>query len=64
MAVLEPMVLGRPVIATRMGGIPEQIRDGVDGVLVDAGDERSACRRPAGAGRRRCPRRSSGPVRS
>lgn len=39
MAVLEPMVLGRPVIATRMGGIPEQIRDGVDGVLVDAGDE-------------------------
>ena len=39
MAVLEPMVLGRPVIATRMGGIPEQIRDGVDGVLVNAGDE-------------------------
>ena len=40
MAVLEPMVLGRPVVATRMGGIPEQIRDGVDGVLFDAGDER------------------------
>ncbi len=40
MAVLEPMALGRPVIATRMGGIPEQIRDGVDGVLVDAGDKR------------------------
>jgi glycosyltransferase involved in cell wall biosynthesis len=39
MAVLEPMVLGRPVVATRMGGIPEQIRDGVDGLLVDAGDE-------------------------
>ena len=39
MAVLEPMVLGRPVVATRMGGIPEQIRDGVDGVLVTAGDE-------------------------
>lgn len=39
MAVLEPMVLGRPVVATRMGGIPEQVRDGVDGVLVDAGDE-------------------------
>lgn len=38
MAVLEPMVLGRPVVATRMGGIPEQVRDGVDGVLVDAGD--------------------------
>ncbi len=39
MAVLEPMALGRPVIATRMGGIPEQVRDCVDGVLVDAGDE-------------------------
>ena len=39
MAVLEPMVLGRPVVATRMGGIPEQVRDGRDGVLVDAGDE-------------------------
>jgi len=39
MAVLEPMVLGRPVIATRIGGIPEQIRDGVDGVLVDVADE-------------------------
>jgi len=39
MAVLEPMALGRPVVATRMGGIPEQVRDGVDGVLVDAGDE-------------------------
>ena len=39
MAVLEPMVLGRPVIATHMGGIPEQVRDGVDGILVKAGDE-------------------------
>jgi glycosyltransferase involved in cell wall biosynthesis len=39
MAVLESMALARPVIATRMGGIPEQVRDGVDGVLIDAGDE-------------------------
>jgi len=38
MSVLEPMALGRPVIATRMGGIPEQVRDGVDGLLVDSGD--------------------------
>jgi len=39
MAVLEPMALGRPVVATRMGGIPEQVRDGKDGILVDPGDE-------------------------
>jgi len=39
MAVLEPMVLGRPVVASHMGGIPEQVRDGVDGILVKAGDE-------------------------
>jgi glycosyltransferase involved in cell wall biosynthesis len=38
MAVLEAMMLGRPVVATRMGGIPEQIRDGIDGLLVQAGD--------------------------
>lgn len=34
MAVLEPMGWGRPVIATRVGGIPEQLRGGVDGILV------------------------------
>ena len=45
MAVLEPMALGRPVIASRMGGIPEQVRDGMDGILVGAGDE-SSWRRP------------------
>ncbi len=39
MAVLEPMAVGRPVIATRMGGIPEQLRDGVDGILVRPGDD-------------------------
>ena len=38
MAVLEPMALGRPVIATRMGGIPEQVRDGLDGILTGSGD--------------------------
>jgi glycosyltransferase involved in cell wall biosynthesis len=38
MAVLEPMALGRPVIATQMGGIPEQARDGKEGILFAAGD--------------------------
>lgn len=34
-ALLEGMAMGRPVVATRVGGIPELVRDGVDGVLVD-----------------------------
>jgi glycosyltransferase involved in cell wall biosynthesis len=34
MVVVEGMALGRPVIATRMGGPTEIIKDGYDGVLV------------------------------
>jgi glycosyltransferase involved in cell wall biosynthesis len=41
MAVLEPMALGRPVIASRMGGIPEQVRDGKEGILVPPADPRA-----------------------
>ncbi|BCL80619.1 glycosyltransferase family 4 protein [Ktedonobacteria bacterium brp13] len=33
--ILEAMSVGRPVIATKVGGIPEIIDDGVDGYLVE-----------------------------
>ncbi len=38
MTVLEAKAMGRPVIASRIGGIPELVRDGIDGVLFDPGD--------------------------
>jgi glycosyltransferase involved in cell wall biosynthesis len=30
--------LGLPVVATAVGGVPEAVRDGVEGVLVPSGD--------------------------
>jgi glycosyltransferase involved in cell wall biosynthesis len=39
LAVLEPMAQGKTVIASRVGGIPEQIKHGVSGLLVPPGDE-------------------------
>ncbi len=51
MVVLEAMAAGVPVVATRVEGVPEAIRDGVDGLIVRAG-------RSAGAGRRHRPLRA------
>jgi glycosyltransferase involved in cell wall biosynthesis len=39
LAALEPMTYGIPVIASRVGGIPEIVVDGASGVLVEPGDE-------------------------
>ncbi|MDB4876553.1 MAG: glycosyl transferase group 1 [Gemmatimonadetes bacterium] len=39
MALIEAMFARRPVIASRTGGIPEVVTDGVDGLLVPPGDD-------------------------
>ncbi len=38
--IIEGMSVGRPVVATCAGGVPEFVRDGVDGVLVEPGNSR------------------------
>ncbi len=38
LAVVESMALGKPVVASRLGGMAELVEDGVSGALVEPGD--------------------------
>ena len=37
-SLLEAMALAKPILSTRVGGIPELVREGIDGLLVEPGD--------------------------
>jgi glycosyltransferase involved in cell wall biosynthesis len=41
LVLAESLYIGTPVVATRVGGIPEIVDDGVDGVLVPTADSRA-----------------------
>ena len=38
LAILEGMIVGKAIVASRVGGIPEMLREGDSGLLVPAGD--------------------------
>jgi len=70
LVLTEALYLGTPVVATRVGGIPEIVDDGVDGTLVPPADSRALAsaildllenpqrrERLAGAGREKVMRR-------
>lgn len=48
LVLAESLYLGTPVVATRVGGIPEIVDDGVDGMLVPPADSRALAEAIAG----------------
>lgn len=48
LSIMEAMARGLPVVASRVGGVPEIVDDGVTGLLFDSGDEIAACEHLAG----------------
>ena len=43
--IAEAMAYGKPIVATKVGGIPELVNDGVSGFLVERGDPVTAAER-------------------
>jgi glycosyltransferase involved in cell wall biosynthesis len=46
-SAIEALASGTPVVATRVGGVPDVVRDGVDGFLVEPGNADAAAERLA-----------------
>ena len=46
-SAIESLASGTPVVANRVGGVPDVVRDGVDGFLVEPGDAQAAAERLA-----------------
>ncbi len=44
-SVIESLAAERPAVATRVGGVPDIVREGVDGYLVDVGDAETLAER-------------------
>jgi glycosyltransferase involved in cell wall biosynthesis len=42
LSFLEAMARGLPIVASRVGGVPEIVDDGQDGLLFPSGDEAAA----------------------
>ena len=53
LSVLEAWAAGVPVVASRVGGLPEMVEDGRTGLLFDPEDEAGLASRLLGADRRR-----------
>ena len=60
MSVLEAMSVGRPVIATRVGGVPEAVKDGETGILVPPDRPSEVATALVVSGARPCSRRRAG----
>lgn len=41
MVIAQAMAIGKPVVASNVGGIPEMVQDGYTGFLVESGDEKA-----------------------
>lgn len=46
-SAIETLASGRPVVATRVGGVADVVQDGIDGYLIELGDVRGAADRLA-----------------